>query len=132
LGKNAWNQNVRRMFPKAWHLLEKRIREHPNEAREVGDVGRPPIHYATMFFGFRVISEDEYYSASLPDTTSHRTTSRWTSRPNFKWMYSTTFCIRSSVHRLLSCSPIQWQCPGNNNSNQYWIDSLALERRTMF
>jgi hypothetical protein len=44
LGKNSWNQNAQCMFPIVWHLLEKRIQEHPHEAREVGDYGRLPIH----------------------------------------------------------------------------------------
>ena len=37
---NKWNKSKQPMFPKVWHLLEKRIREHPNDAREVyGDRG---------------------------------------------------------------------------------------------
>jgi hypothetical protein len=51
LGKNAWNESAQCMFPKVWHLLGKRIREHPNEAREVGDDGRLPIHYIFWYSG---------------------------------------------------------------------------------
>ena len=44
--QNAWNENARRIIPKVWHLLEKRIREHPNEAREVDEGnGNLPIHH---------------------------------------------------------------------------------------
>ena len=32
------------MIPTAWHLLEARIQEHPNEAREVNQDGDLPIH----------------------------------------------------------------------------------------
>jgi hypothetical protein len=28
--QNEWNQKAQCMFPKVWHLLEKRIRENPN------------------------------------------------------------------------------------------------------
>jgi hypothetical protein len=42
---NHWcGEDAQRMFPKVWHLLEKRIREYPNEAREVDDDGKLPIH----------------------------------------------------------------------------------------
>ena len=44
LGKNIWYENAQCMFPKVWHLLEKRIREHPHEAREVDEDGDLPIH----------------------------------------------------------------------------------------
>jgi hypothetical protein len=51
--KASWNQNARFMSPIVWRLLEKRIREHPNEAREVVDCGGLPIFPSTMFFGLR-------------------------------------------------------------------------------
>ncbi len=42
---NHWcGEDAQRMFPKVWHLLEKRIREYLNEAREVDDDGKLPIH----------------------------------------------------------------------------------------
>jgi ankyrin repeat protein len=49
------NRNQQDMFPTAWSLLEKRIREHPHEAREVvGYDGNLPIHevlwYSMMFW----------------------------------------------------------------------------------
>jgi hypothetical protein len=43
LGKNASKESAQCMFPKVWHLLEKRIREHPHEAREV-DEGNGRLH----------------------------------------------------------------------------------------
>ena len=49
--QNEWNQNAQCMFPKVWHLLEKRIRENPNEAREVGYYGRLPIHNVLWYSG---------------------------------------------------------------------------------
>jgi hypothetical protein len=50
--KNERNFYTRRMFPKVWHLLEKRIREHPNEAREVDEGnGHLPIHDVLWFSG---------------------------------------------------------------------------------
>jgi hypothetical protein len=80
--KARWNQNVRCMSPIVWRLLEKRIREHPNEAREVDEDGNLPIHHVfwspphprcPLVFGW--CTGDEFLcSASLPDTTSHRTT----------------------------------------------------------
>mmetsp|Transcript_2528 Transcript_2528/g.4594 ORF Transcript_2528/g.4594 Transcript_2528/m.4594 type:complete len:369 (-) Transcript_2528:106-1212(-) len=44
--KNGWSEKTQHMFPKVWHLLEKRIRENPHEAREVDDSGYTylPIH----------------------------------------------------------------------------------------
>jgi ankyrin repeat protein len=48
--QNEWNQNAPCMSPIVWRLLEKRIREHPNEAREVVDgSGGPPIQLVLLF-----------------------------------------------------------------------------------
>jgi hypothetical protein len=51
--KNGWSEKTQHMFPKVWHLLEKRIREHPDEAREVNEHnGFVPIHYVLRFSGY--------------------------------------------------------------------------------
>jgi ankyrin repeat protein len=42
--QNKWYENAQHMFPKVWHLLEKRIREQPLQARDVDDDGRLLIH----------------------------------------------------------------------------------------
>ncbi len=52
LCQHTGNKNAPRKFPKVWHLLEKRIREHPNEAREVYNTGLP-IHFVLRFSGYQ-------------------------------------------------------------------------------
>ncbi len=63
--QNEWNQKAQRMFPKVWHLLEKRIRENPNEAREVGYLGRLPIHNVLWYSGRLPIHNVLWYSGKL-------------------------------------------------------------------
>jgi hypothetical protein len=53
--KARWNQNARCMSPIVWRLLEKRIREHPNEAREVVDGGGLAINNV-LRFSYKLIS----------------------------------------------------------------------------
>jgi hypothetical protein len=46
VAQTEWvGEDAERMIPKMWNLLEKRIREHPHEAREVDELdGCLPIH----------------------------------------------------------------------------------------
>jgi hypothetical protein len=50
---NHWcGEDAQRMFPKVWHLIEKRIRENSNEAREVDERnGRLPVHAVLWYSG---------------------------------------------------------------------------------
>jgi hypothetical protein len=43
-GEDLRRKCTRRILPAVWDLLETRIREHPNEAREVDQYGCLPIH----------------------------------------------------------------------------------------
>ena len=67
---HCWWEDAQCMFPKVWNLLEKRIREHPHEAREVDDSGCTylPIHDVLSVSGEL---KTKYCSASLPCTSSH-------------------------------------------------------------
>lgn len=54
------------VFPAMWHLLEKRIRTHPNEARQVDALRMLPIHGALFRVAICVgISKAKHYSTYL-------------------------------------------------------------------
>jgi hypothetical protein len=50
-GKKRGNKDIQSMFPAVWHLLDKRIWDHPNKTREVdkdGDLADPQRPPTTM------------------------------------------------------------------------------------
>jgi hypothetical protein len=60
--ENALNGSEQCISPKVWHLLEQRIREHPNEAREVDEGSNLPIHHVLWFSG---IMKTNFHAAPL-------------------------------------------------------------------